>query len=32
MVGLYDFDLDQYIEEQHFAIDNQWVIEVLLYW
>ena len=23
MVGLYDFDLDQYIEEQHFAIDNQ---------
>ncbi len=23
MVGLYDFDLDQYIAEQHFAIDNQ---------
>ena len=23
MVGHYDFDLDQYIAEQHFAIDNQ---------
>lgn len=23
IVGLYDFDLDQYIAEQHFAIDNQ---------
>jgi hypothetical protein len=23
MVGYYDFDLDQYIAEQHFAIDNQ---------